>query len=492
MTAMNTRQPEDQLLQALARMTCAVSDQLGASVARATKAALMDALGVALGALSHPASQVARRYARHAVVEHGATLWGTGQRVTVETAALVNGVPLRGYDYNDLYIGKSGGHPSDMIPGLIALAEWRQLPAASLLGAIALGYEVALDLLDAIDLDAHGWDYPNVIAIGATCAAARLLRLSEMQTREALAITVIAHCASDEVESGDLNARGDLTMWKRFNGSDAVRHSVYACLLAEAEAEGAVRPFEGRSGFLSKVVTTTADLETLFRRLEPGRPLGRISEVTFKRWPVGSRAQSAIQATLQARAAITDIWQVKEIRVFSDEQVFDHLVRRRADPWHPTSRETADHSLPYIVAAAALDGEVKVNTFDLDRVLDPMRQKFLVEKVSAKPSPELSRGAAGGFLTRVEIVDADGRIAVGEAKAPPGHMDQPFSEAELEQKFHENVAPLFGAARVSQLIQTIWSLEEMHDLRALTAQLILDQPAAIDIVPPSSAPGHGD
>src|SRR5690606_33094090 len=132
-------------------------------------------------------------------------------------------------------------------------------------------------------------DYPNIVAIGATCAAARLLGLTETQTREAIAITIAPHFASDEVESSELNARGDLTMWKRFNGSDAIRQSVYACLLAEAGVEGVVRPIEGRHGLLAKMGLTPEDVASLYAALESPAALSRVAQTTYKRWPVGSR-----------------------------------------------------------------------------------------------------------------------------------------------------------------------------------------------------------
>lgn len=467
--------PQDELQHALARFSHEASVDLNTEVNQATLNSVMDALGVSLGALTHPGAEAARRYAQHAVVERGAMLWGTGQRVTAEVAALVNGVPLRGYDYNDLYIGKKGGgHPSDMIPGLIALAEWRDLPGEKLIGAVALGYEVALILSDYVDLELGGWDYPNMIAIGATCAAARLIGLTEAQTREALAITVAPHFASNEVESSELNARGDLTLWKRFNGGDAIRQSVYACLLADAGVEGVVRPFEGRHGFLAKVRVADEDRSGLLNALKAIPALTRVTEVTFKRWPVGSRGQSAIQAALQARAQVADPWHVREVRVSCDEQVFDHLVRLRDDPWHPTSRETADHSLPYIVATAVLDGYVDVSSFDLDRVRDPDRQQFLVEKVKVESDAKLSLGAKGGFLSRIEIVDADGSVRLGEAKVPPGHAAQPFSNEDFEQKFRENLTPLFGALRANNLVTAIRSLNSMTSVSELTTQFSLD------------------
>jgi len=473
------RMPDDRFLHELAAFTSSVSVDLDHAAKRGAKAVMMDTLAVAMGALEHPAAKIARRYAAHAKVAEGATIWGAGELVTAEAATLVNGVPVRGYDYNDLYLGKKGGgHPSDMLPGLIALAEWRKLSGMKLMQATALGYEVTLNLCDIIDLSGGGWDYPNTIAIGATCAAARLLNLTYAQTREALSITVIPHFCSGEVESNDLNSRDDLTMWKRFNGSDAIRQSVYACLLAEAGAEGAVRPFEGNMGFLSKVKVAKDDIEALFVLLSNRPPLGRITENTFKRWPVGSRGQSAIQASLQARANIEDIRNIKNVQVFTDEAVFDHLVSQRADPWHPSSRETADHSLPYIVAAAVLDGEIKVSSFDSDAVSNPKRQQFLSEKVKVEPARELSKGGKAGFLTRVEITDENGKVHIGEAKAPPGHTLQPFTDQDHEAKFRENVAPLLGSDRTSRIIELIWKFDNVANVRELISQLVLSDRAA--------------
>ncbi|AZG10446.1 MmgE/PrpD family protein [Pigmentiphaga sp. H8] len=461
----------DRMLRALAAFSRHAALECGASVDRAVKAALLDTLAVALGALTHPAAVAARRYARHAIVAQGATIWGTGECVTAEAAALVNGVPLRAYDYNDLYIGKSGGHPSDMIPGLMALAQWRGIDGQGLIGAIALGYEVAVALFDGLRLRNGGLDYPNIVAIACTCAAARMLDLSEEQAADALAITVIPHSASLEVESNDLNRRGDLTMWKRFNGSDAVRQSVYACLLAEAGAEGAVRPFEGKYGFLARLELAEEDREALLRRLDPAQPLSAVERVTYKLWPVGSRGQSAIQAALEARRRIPDPARIAGIRVRADEGVYDHLVSQRADPWHPVSRETADHSLPCIVAMALLDGRVDTGTFDKERVMRPDVRTLLNDRLVVEPAAELGGGAAAGFLARVEVTLDTGEVIVGEAGPPPGHRLKPFSDADFEEKLRVNVEPVMGAQRTRDILEAVRALDAAASIQPLCALL---------------------
>ncbi|MGS0892931.1 MmgE/PrpD family protein [Burkholderia stagnalis] len=473
---------EDKLLTAFATFATNVSGELEPASVDAAKAALVDAIAVSLGALPHPPAQLGRKYARLFATPNGATVWGTGERVNVEAATLVNGAPLRGYDYNDFYFGTAAGHPSDIIPGLFALAEWRGYTGEQVLIALAIGYDVCISLFDTFDIDSNGWDYPMLVTIAAVCAFARLVGLSTTQTREALAIAVVSNYVSDESESHELNRRGDLTMWKRFNGSDAIRHAVYATLLAECGIEGVVRPFEGRSGLLAKIKTPDEIIQRLFERLDPSRPLRRVTEVRFKRWPVGSRGQSAIQSALSLAGKIGNVEQARSVNVYTDEMVYEHLVRRRDDPWHPISRETADHSLPYIVTAALLEEEIKLDSFDVERVLDPARQAFLNDKVKVEIDPDLCRGAQGGFITRVEVTGADGTVFKGDAKPHPGHPLQPLTRTDLEAKFFENVDPIFDRQRSEQILQAIWAFDSHPDVKCLVGLLVHPRPETLTTV----------
>ena len=480
----------DEVAALIAGYTANVAESLDQRTERAAKAALVDSIAVAMGALRHPAAQAARRHAyRFPVGEDGCLIWGTAKRTTPDLAALTNGVLLRCYDYNDFFVGqRNSGHASDMVSGVLAAAEWANVSGAKLLSALAIGYEVVGAAYDAFSTAPGGWDYTNLTAIGATCAIARILGLDVQQIQEALAMTVIPHFASDEIESGDLNRRGDLTMWKRFNGSDAVRNALQACLLASVGVEGAVRPFVGKQGFIQKLANKADEcIPVLRERLVPEHPLSRVAEAYMKRWPVGSLAQSAIQAALAAREKAGDVSQIKQVRVFAEEGAYDHLVRIRKAPWEPISRETADHSLPYIVAAAVLDGYVRTDSFEPRRVLDPARQRFLKERVVVNSAPELGTLAGGklkraqaGYLSRVEIEMTDGRIVHGAAAPPPGHPKNPFTDADLAAKLSENVGPFAGAEHTQKLVQHLFSIERTKNVRELTALLALDKNAAID------------
>ncbi len=484
----NNLRYRDDVAELIANYVAAVSGKLSDRAEHAAKAALIDSIAVSIAALRHPAAQNARKHA-YRFPAHGAgcVIWGTQKRAAPELAALTNGVLLRCHDYNDFFVGRrNSGHTSDMLSGVIAAAEWTNAPGKDLLSAVAIGYEMVGAAFDAFSTAPGGWDYTNLMGLGATAAIARLLNLNADQTREAMGMTVVPHFASDEIESGELNKRGDLSMWKRFNGADAVRNALQACLLAQVGVEAAVRPFVGKCGFIQKMNMKDDPLPVLRERLDPKLPLTRVNEAFMKRWPVGSVAQSAIQAAIQARSQIKDVSKIKHIRVFAEEGAYDHLVKIRQDPWNPISRETADHSLPYIVAAAVLDGSITVNSFSPKVVLDPARQAF-IKKVTCTPALELGSHAMGkhkrvemGYLSRIEIELNDGSVVKGDARPFPGHHKNPFSDADLNEKLRENVEPIAGAQRAARLTSLLWSLDKVKNTRDLTKLLALSSKIDID------------
>lgn len=470
-TAPTGRAPLDEVAAALAAFAVNAPTKLDDATITSARLVLLDTFAVSVNALDHPAAEAARRYARLFATKEGAVIWGSPLRASPEIAAVVNGVPLRAYDYNDLYIGaRNGGHPSDIVPGLLAMAEWAGSTGRDFLQALALGYEVTLHLLDVFATGKRGWDYVNLTSIGATCAIGRLIGLSEAQLREALAITVMPHAASNELESGELNVRGDLTMWKRFNGGDAVRQSAYACLLASVGVEGVVRPFVGKLGFVTQVGGDDGGVSALLERLSKPA-LGRITQTTFKRWPVGSRAQSAIQAALAARGQITDTAAIAKVTVFTGDGVYQHLVASREAPWHPISRETADHSLPYIIAATVLDGMLDSASFAPAKVDDPVRRHFLAEKVAVDVEPALGQGAPGEFRSRVEIALTDGSVVHGPAASPPGHPLNPFSEADMIGKLRDIAGAKLGERGTEALIAEVRGLDSAATVGALAHTL---------------------
>jgi len=480
----------DEVAETIANYVVNVSDQLSDKTRQAAKRALQDSVAVALGAFAHPATQLGRQFAELMSSASGpCVIWGTSIRATPDVAALINGSLMRGYDYNDFFVGRrNSGHPSDITTGVIAAAEWKGVSGAKLLDALAVGYEVVAAMFDCFTTAPGGWDYTNLTGIGACAAIARVIGLDYDQTREALGIAVVPHMATDEVESCELNKRGDLTMWKRFNGSDAVRNALQACLLASVGIEGAIRPFVGNNGFLAKMKNDESTLPLLKDLLDPSRPLSRVADTYMKLYPVGSVGQSAIRAALDARGQVANLSAVKEVRVYSEEGAYDHLVAIRQDAYNPISRETADHSMPYIVAAAVLDGYIRVESFDVERVLEPSRRAFVRDRV--KVIPDLSLGAmkdgklkraSDGYLSRVEIELDDGSVVHGEARPFPGHPKAPFTDAEIEEKLRFNAEQFAGKAATDAIVALLARAETIGNVGELTALLTFDCSANVSM-----------
>jgi 2-methylcitrate dehydratase len=473
----------DEVAETIANYVVNVSGSLNEKTQLAAKRALQDSVAVALGAFGHPATQLGRRFAELMSSPTGpCVIWGTSIRTTPDVAALINGSLMRGYDYNDFFVGRrNSGHPSDITTGVIAAAEWKGVSGAKLLDALAVGYEVVAAMFDCFSTAPGGWDYTNLTGIGACAAIARVIGLDYEQTREALGIAVVPHMSTDEVESCELNKRGDLTMWKRFNGSDAVRNALQACLLASVGIEGAIRPFVGSNGFLAKMQNDHSTLPLLKELLDPAKPLSRVADTYMKLYPVGSVGQSAIHAALEAREQVADLGQIKEVRVYSEEGAYDHLVAIRQDAYNPISRETADHSMPYIVAAAVLDGYIRVESFDVDRVLEPSRRAFVRNQVKVIADPSLGaikdgklKRASDGYLSRVEIELQDGRILHGAARPFPGHPKAPFTDAEIEEKVRYNSEQFTDKATTDAIVDLLARAEGLSSVRDLTALLTYD------------------
>jgi 2-methylcitrate dehydratase len=449
---------------------------------RAVTHILMDVAAVTVGAFRHPAAQAARRYAYGFPSVDGVAIWGSGgAKASVLDAVLANSVPLRGYDYNDLFMGKgTGGHPSDIVPGLLCVAESCGARVSDLRAAIAVSYDVTLSLFDTMPMKSGGWDYVTLTGLGAVCGTARVLRLDAAQTTQALTIAAAYHLATLEVESSELNSRGDLTMWKRFNGANAVRQAVYACYLARSGVEGVVRPFAGRWGLVSRLGLDDGWLTQLESLLTSSAQATRVGQTTFKRWPVGSRGQSAIQAALEARAQLRDEdGEIVQVVVEADPGAYQHLVTARQDPWRPVSRETADHSLPYIVTAAILEGNVTVDSFNLERVEDPERRDFLEHKVKVRQSAGDERRDLG-FPTAVSLRTASGRVVEGKALPPPGHPLNPFTTDDFINKLHDSGDPLLGPERVNDLVDAILRQEDDADAASWTSRLSPSDISLID------------
>lgn len=431
---------------------------------------VLDSVGVAMAALDHPGPRAVRAYARTMATGSGSRLWGTDLLVPPEIAALANGVAVRCLDFNDAYFSRDSTHPSDMIPGLLAVAEERGCSGAGLLDAIAVGYEVAVATCDAFGVRTRGWDQTNITAMGACAGTARLLGLDAEQAGHALAMTVVPR-------AGMLQARyGNVAMWKGFGGPDSVRSAIYACLLAEAGVEGPSEPFEGPKGFVALLLDGHVPDRGAVDRLAELPAPSKILDTHIKRWPVGYVAQSAVEAAYEVQAQLRPGDRITSVEIATYGMAVEVMASR--EKFAPTTRETADHSLPYVVAAMLQDGDISEASFDLERVRSPDVHRFLRERVTVVEDPSMTARYPMSFPARVEVLTDEGPAWAAHVDDPPGSARNPLSDAALEHKFHRLCGGVLGD-RAAEIIATIDDLAAAEDVRPLARLLaVAPEPAA--------------
>ncbi len=443
----------DRYTQLFAEYTAAIRwDDLPDATVHEIKRRIMDSIGVAIAAFAEDAPKAVRAYAYAMATSHGATLWGTPVRTSPEIAGFVNGVMVRYLDYNDTYLSKEPLHPSDMIPALMALAEWRDTDSRDLLTAIAIAYEIGVCLCDAASLRAHRWDHVNYIAIGTACGAAKILGLSREAIEHAIAMAIVPHAAMRQTRAGELS------MWKGAAAANAARNGVFAALLAAHGMTGPYQPFTGEMGFFRQLLHGETFDDAALVPLREKRPPGRIMDTYIKYWPVEYHAQSAVDAALQIRREIDDPRQIASVHIDTFRAAYE-IIAKDPEKWAPQTRETADHSLPYITLVALLDGDVTAASFSHARITDPHIRTLLRDHTTLREDPELTAGYPEGIPNRITVRTRDGRTFVQEVRYPRGHAQNPMTDDEVVQKLYKNVQRFWNALQIQRIVDCIWNLE---------------------------------
>src|SRR5688500_14710430 len=331
-------------------------EDLPAEVVHEAKRVTVDALGCAFGAYNEEPVVVGRKVAMNFSAKNGSTILGTRHVAPPDWTAFVNGCMVRYFDYNDTYLSKEPAHPSDNIPACLSAGESAGASGRDLITAIVIAYEVQCRLADAASIRSRGWDHVTYGAFSTALGASKLFKLDPERMRHAIGIAGVASAALRQ------SRVGELSHWKGCAFANAARHGVFAALLARAGITGPSPIFEGEKGF-EKLVSGPLD------DVQLSKDDCMILKTSIKFWPAEYHSQSAIEAALKLRTQIKDIAEIESVRVESHGAAVD-IIGSEPEKWHPTTRETADHSLPYIVAASLLDGEITDRQFTPERLAD--------------------------------------------------------------------------------------------------------------------------
>ncbi len=458
------------LARQLAEYACGLSfESLDAAAVREVKRRVLDSLGCAFGGYGSEMPRIARRVALGAQVPQpegghtGATVWGTTARVLPALAAFANGAGVRYLDCNDTYLSLEPAHPSDNIAAAFAAAEAVGAGGEALITAIVLAYEVQCRLCDAASIRARGWDHVTYGCFSSALAAGKLMGLDVDRLEQAVNLAGVNAAALRQTRVGQLS------MWKGCAFANAARNGVFAAWLAAEGMTGPNEIFEGPMGFWNQV-SGPFSLD-VSRFGGGGRPF-MILDTSIKYWPVEYHAQSAVDAALQLRQEVGDPARIERLEIHSFDAAVD-IIGGEPEKWRPTSRETADHSMPYCVAVALTDGEVTAAKFREERFTDP-DLLALMARITIHRDAELTSRYPAGIPNRLVVTTRDGRTLAREVTYPRGHARNPMTDAEVETKFRYWAGQVMPPEQLDRVQATVWRLEELAELSPLVEALALD------------------
>ncbi len=421
---------------------------LPADVVHECKRRVIDAIGCGLGAYHDVPSRVARELAARAEAPQGARVFGSNRRRLPELAAFANGVMNRYLDGNDTYPG-GGGHPSDTIAPVLAVADAVHASGATTIAAIVLAYEVYHGFFQAACMRDHGLDHVFYTAVASAVGAGKVLGLTSGQMTNAIALAVTPNIALHATR------RGNLSMWKGCAAGNAARNGVFAAQMAAGGITGPDHAIDGPHG--------VGELVGGFK-LEPftagsQRPY-RITESNIKFFLSEYHSQAPITAALQLHPQI----RVEDIAsvTISTYWFAWHEIGSEPEKWHPTNRETADHSLPFIVAGVLIDGRFSDELFSDARLKD-QRIHQLADKIAVREDPAFTKRFPAFIPCRMEIVLTDGARKTATLDYPRGHHKNPMTDDEVVAKFRELSARALAADRADRLLNRLWKLDTLAD-----------------------------
>lgn len=420
-------------------------EALPGAVVHEVKRRVLDSIGVAMAGWDSDPCRIARGQACSvSSAAGGATVWGTRHKSSPDLAAFANGTQVRYLDFNDTYLSLEPAHPSDNIPACMAAAEAVGADGRALITAIAAAYEIQCRLCDAGSIRARGWDHVVYGAVSTSAAAAWLWGLRGEQLAHAISLGTIANIAMRQTRVGELSH------WKGCAFANAARNGVFGADLARRGMTGPYEIFTGQMGLFKQV---SGPLNVQFGH----RDDWMILKTYIKYWPVEYHAQSAVDAALQLRSEVGSVDQIERIDIDSFDAAVD-IIGSDPAKWQPTSRETADHSMPYCVAVALTDGQVTLDSFTDARIHDPAL-RALIGRITMHRDAELTRGYPEGIPNRIRVSLKGGKQCVKEVAFPRGHARNPMTDAEVETKFTRNVEGRLVELNRDQSRSLVWSLD---------------------------------
>ena len=438
--------------------------QLSQEAVYQAKRFLLDSVGCALGGYQQHDVKIALEVLDETAGRGPATVIGTGKKVDAVSASLANALMIRCMDYNDIYWKQDPSHPSDIFPAALACCERAKSNGKELIVGLVLGHEFEMRFCEAAfpGIRERGWHHATLTAFVSPFVAGRALHLSWEQIQHAIGISASRHCTLGAVTAGKL------TMMKNTVDPMATQSGVLAALMAEKGYTGPEHVVDGKEG-LAHCFGPEWKLNLLTDGLGES---WRITQCGMKFFPTEALTHTPISAVLDlVKQHDLKPEQVAKIQVRSLARAADIL----SDPskYDPRTKETADHSLPYVIAAALVDRQVTPAQFEMTKIMDGTIRAQL-RKVEVVADPEIEKVFPALQRVIVNITTTDGRTLSKQLDYPKGDPRNPLSDAEIEEKFAALAQGVLSTAAQKKLKEAIWGLEKLGSVSKLMALMKAD------------------
>jgi 2-methylcitrate dehydratase len=438
--------------------------QLSKDAVYQAKRFLLDSLGCALGGYQQHDVKLALQVLDETAGSGPATVIGTGKRVDVVSASLANALMIRCMDYNDIYWKQDPSHPSDIFPAAMAGCERAKGDGRELIVGLVLGHEFECRFCEAgvPGIRERGWHHATLTAFVSPIVAGRALGLGWEQIQHAIGISASRHATLGAVTAGKL------TMMKNTVDPLATQSGVLAALLAEKGYTGPEHVVDGKEGLTHcfgpewKLSVLTAGLGDSWR----------ITQCGMKAFPTEALTHTPISAVLDlVRENDLQPEQVEKVRIRSLARAADIL----SDPskYDPRSKETADHSLPYVIAAALVDRQVTPLQFMPEKIMNSAIRAQL-RKVEVVGDPEIEKVFPALQRVIVTIRTSGGKEFSRQLDFPKGDPRNPLSDREIEEKFAALAEGVLSRPAQQKVKDAVWKLEKLRSVSELMRLLKTD------------------
>ncbi|HKL29400.1 MAG TPA: MmgE/PrpD family protein [Natrialbaceae archaeon] len=422
------------------------------------KKRLIDSVGIGIGSLGHDPVDAVYDTVRTANKGNACLLWGRGGTASMEGAAMHNTALTRYLDFMDSFLAPGETpHPSDNVGAVVAAGEAVGATGDELLEGIGVAYELQGELAWNAPVRDRGWDHVTHTVISATAGVAKVLGLDVETTRDAIGIAGTAHNALRVTRTGGINE------WKGIASANAARNAVYAALLAKNGMEGPKNLFEGQKGW-KQIVSGEFDVD-----LDPG--CTRVHDVMTKKYVAETYAQSAVEGIIEL-AAEHDVDHEAVDSIHLDTFAGAKLIigGGEGSRYEVETKAQADHSLPYMLAAALIDREMLNAQYDPERIQSEDVQTLL-RTVDVEADDSFTKRFENGEMpARIEVTLEDGTIYEVEKADFEGHPNNSMSWEQVEAKFEAMTRDHFRSGRRKDLVETVRGIEA-HRVADLTALL---------------------